>query len=114
MKSRSFGICLGASTIKVAMLIEDERGIRVDRTIVRGHESNPRDAFVNLLREIDIDERTSVMLTGRKFKNIVNAPFITEPEAIEHALAFHGKNSSFKGHFSSVASLGAESFIGKF
>jgi predicted CoA-substrate-specific enzyme activase len=111
MKSRSLGICLGASFIKAVDLVEDDRGLRVDRTIVRGHESNPRAAFTDLLREIDIERYSYGMLTGRKFKNIVNAPCITEPEALEQALAFLRKTGRLRGKFSSIASLGAESFI---
>jgi predicted CoA-substrate-specific enzyme activase len=113
MKKRSLGICLGASTIKVVELDQDENGPRVTRTFTRHHESNPRKAFTDLLREIDIDSYDYGMITGRKFRDIVNADSITEPEALEYALNYLRR----PGHpgpeiaYSAIASLGAESSI---
>ena len=111
MKLRSLGICLGASTIKVVELVQDDSGVHVARNIVRGHESNPREAFIGLLRELDIDQYDFGMLTGRKFRDIVNAPSITEPEALEFALSYTKEKSPTPASFAAVASLGAENFI---
>ena len=111
MKKRSLGICLGASNIKVVELVQDESGVSVARSIVRGHESNPREVFTGLLRELDIDLYDYGMLTGRKFRDIVNANSITEPEAVEFALDFSRKNNPDAPACPAIASLGAENFL---
>jgi CoA-substrate-specific enzyme activase, putative len=111
MTARSLGICLGATNIKVVELVQDDAGVRVARTIVRGHESNPREVFTGLLRELDIDQFDYGMLTGRKFRDIVNANSITEPEAVEFALDFTKKESPDATGCPAIASLGAENFL---
>lgn len=110
MKKRSLGICLGASTIKVVELDSDENGLKVARTFTKHHESNPRLAFTELLREFDIDSYDYGMITGRKFRDIVNADSITEPEALEYALKYLCLEKP-DAVYTAIASLGAESSI---
>ncbi len=107
---RSIGICLGASSLKVVELRREGGRIRVERTLVRGHESNPRAVFRELLDELELEGRTCGALTGRKFRSIVKAASITEPEAIEHAIAFDREHGRWSGG-EVLVSLGAESFI---
>ncbi len=111
MKSNSLGICLGATNIKIVELVEEDGVVRVAQTIIRNHESNPREVFTGLLRELDIENFAYGMLTGRKFRDIINAPSITEPEALEYGISFVKANDPHAPRYPAVASLGAESFI---
>jgi|YNPBryBLVA2012_1023415.scaffolds.fasta_scaffold00106_16 predicted CoA-substrate-specific enzyme activase len=107
---RSVGVCLGASGIQVAELLQDAAGIRVGRTAVRGHASDPRAMFREVLREFDLTGADCGLLTGRKFRTMVNARSITEPEAVEGALAWLRRQGDTRT-YSAVASLGAENFV---
>jgi len=111
MQAKSVGICLGASTIKVAVITCDAKGVRLEDKIVRNHESNPRAVFTELLRELDIHTFDYGVLTGRKFRTIINARSITEPESIEYALSFMRRDAGRGYDYSAVASLGAENFV---
>ena len=111
MTTRSLGICLGASNIKAVELIENGGAVSVGATIIRNHESNPRAVFSDLVRELKVESCDFAAITGRKFRDIIRASSITEPEAIEHALRFTRRNSGITGDYTAVASLGAESFI---
>ncbi len=108
---KSIGICLGASNIKVALLQKDKEGVCMARTIVRNHEGNPRKVFKKILSDLDIESYSIGAITGRKFKDIIETTSITEPEAIEHALAYErSQNSGAKG-CNVLVSLGSENFI---
>jgi predicted CoA-substrate-specific enzyme activase len=107
---RSLGICLGASSIQVVELLADAGCLRVGRTIVRSHESDPRRAFLDVLETIDGQGHAYGLVTGRKFRAAVNVPSITEPEAVENALAFLSQVEG-EANCSAVVSLGAESFV---
>ena len=107
----SVGICLGASNIKLVELTDDGGEIRVTRRLIRNHESNPRDVFRGLVRDLGIDQVRLGALTGRKFRDIVRAASITEPEAIEQGLRLTRLlHPDTPGH-PALVSLGAESFI---
>ncbi|MBD3163768.1 hypothetical protein GF323_01065 [Candidatus Woesearchaeota archaeon] len=105
MKS-SLGICIGASTIKIVE-IDDEYNI--NKEIIKNHECNPRQALKDLLDEIDPKKYDYITLTGRKFKDLLDLPKITEPEATEYALRHFLKAK--KNDFNALISLGSENFI---
>jgi len=109
MSTHSLGLCLGASTIKAVELIDDNGVRRVGKVVVRIHESNPRRILAGLIAELSVDRYDHVMITGRKFRDIVNGASITEPEAVEHAIRFTQSQSPVD--CTALASLGAESFI---
>jgi predicted CoA-substrate-specific enzyme activase len=111
LKTRSLGICLGASTIKVVELVQEQEQFTVAGVHVRSHESNPRAVFADLIKELDAPAYDNLMLTGRKFRDMVNARSITEPEAVEQALAFTEKAGTPLDGYRAVASLGAETFL---
>jgi predicted CoA-substrate-specific enzyme activase len=132
---KAIGICFGSSAIKVAEIIHDSNGFRIGRLESKSHESNPRKAFSELMGGIDLGGYDYGMLTGRKFRDLVNAPSITEPESVEYALRFIRETgmlpSTGSGNgvhkaaepevaelveatphsFGAVASLGSENFI---
>ena len=101
---------MGASSIKAAELSFDGNEIAISRVLVKSHECNPRDAFSELLAELDLASYSYAMITGRKFRTTINMPSITEPEAVENALAFM-RQSGDESRYRAVASLGAENFI---
>lgn len=107
---RSIGICVGATNIKVAILEKTIKSIQVIHTAVVPHESNPRHTFSLLIDTLNLNSMEYGMLTGRKFREVINHPSITEPQAVEYALMFENL-SGRPQPFEAVASLGAENFI---
>src|SRR3989338_5266589 len=103
---RSLGICIGASSIKAVEI--DDKGNVLSSTI-KNHECNPRKEFKELLNKIKLSDYNYVALTGRKFKDLVNLPNITEPEATEYALFQYLQESGKK--FDALVSLGSENFM---
>lgn len=110
--SISLGICLGASTIKAVELEDKDGTCKTGNVYIRNHESNPRLVVEELFKELNVSRYDHLMVTGRKFREILNTPSITEAEAIESALAYnrlyHNVDSS---EYTAIAGLGAESFI---
>ncbi len=111
---RSLGICVGASSIK---LIEINENYKVNKTIIRTHNCNPRKVLKEIINSINLKDYTHCAVTGRKFKDLVNLPKITEPEASEYALKNYIKESgekavnNTKNNFNALISLGSENFI---
>ncbi len=104
----SLGICLGASTISIVELAKTGNSIKIEKTINKAHEGNPRDLLVKELKELDLG--TPIAVTGRKFRNLVNLSSISEPEAVEVALTYLRDNHKY-GLFDAVVSLGGENFM---
>lgn len=105
---KALGVCLGASSIKVVELIEENSTYTVGKSFIRNHESNPRRALDDILNVFDFNNYDYVCVTGRKFKDLVNVKSITEPEATEYAVKYSNYNNM---NIDAVASLGAENFI---
>jgi len=105
---RFFGACIGASTISIVELKSDSKGgFVIQNVISRSHNGLPREIFEKLIRELRI-ENFPIVVTGRKIRNVINHPNISEVEATEIAFKhlFHSKDN-----FSAIASLGSETFI---
>ncbi len=113
MAASSIGICFGSSAVMAAELFCDADGsLRLGRTESVSHESNPRKAFLNLLERFDVNACEYGMFTGRKFRSLVNARSVTEPESVEYALRFLRETGKYtSGEPGAVASLGSENFI---
>lgn len=103
----SLGVCIGASTIKIVMLSWDGCSFEVVKKSIVSHDSNPKAAFQKEIA--GYAGYDYVCITGRKLKDSINLPAITEPEATEHALK-HLLTCS-KQHFNALISLGSENFI---
>ncbi len=102
------GICLGASTITQVIAGRSENGdIAVLDTMHVVHNGNPKAVFSGLIAK-SAAERMPVVVTGRKFRELVDLPSIPEPEATEHALAFINKDNL---RYDAIASLGGETFV---
>jgi predicted CoA-substrate-specific enzyme activase len=86
--------------------------LRLGRMESVRHDSNPRKAFLNLLNTFDVGAYGYGMFTGRKFRSLVNARSITEPESVEYALRLLRETGKYvSGKPGAVASLGSENFI---
>ncbi|MEJ2663213.1 MAG: acyl-CoA dehydratase activase [Spirochaetia bacterium] len=106
-EQKALGVCLGASTISAVEVSTQNGKLSVKQTIIRPHEGNPKKVFSELLEKFDYDEH-NVLVTGRKFRNFVRLPNITEPEAVEYALE-HISNGNKQ--YDAVVSAGGETFM---
>jgi predicted CoA-substrate-specific enzyme activase len=104
---RVIGVCLGASTVSFVKMKNDDTNFVIEDTLTLSHNGNPKEVFSEKLMEFN-PQFYPVVVTGRKFRNLVNLTQISEPEATEYALEYIKKG---KGNFSAVASLGGETFI---
>jgi predicted CoA-substrate-specific enzyme activase len=95
----------------MAEIIQDGNSLRIGRMESISHESNPRKAFLDLIKNVDLNNYNFGMFTGRKFRDLVNAPSITEPECVEYGMRFLKETGAYTGQAGAVASLGSENFI---
>ncbi len=107
---RTYGICLGASTISAVELIHDNDRAHIGRVVLRPHDGNPRGEFQNVLDELDPGEHP-LLVTGRKFRSFVALPSIPEPEAVEQALHYINNSNETPELFDAVVSAGGETFM---
>ena len=106
MNKKAFGICLGASTISAVELTKKDETYHIERIIRKEHDGNPKAIFAEVVRELNPTNH-KVLVTGRRFREFVNVPSITEPEAVEAALSFVAKGEKYDA----VVSAGGETFI---
>ncbi len=102
------GFCLGATSISYAVLkAENKNEITVLQNGAEPHYGKPREVMTALLDKLDAANNI-VVVTGRKFRNIVNIHTIPEPDATEYACEFININ---KEKYAGIASLGGETFL---
>ena len=104
----SIGICMGASNIKIVKTSRNSETLKIDKTETRPHEGNAKGTLKEVLREFNLDDDSSFSVTGRKFKNFVNLPSLSEPEATE--LAYHNLKDKY-GSVEAIVSAGGETFM---
>lgn len=107
MEKRSYGICLGASTISAVELVKTKDGCKITKIIRKKHEGNPKKVYEEVLRELNTGD-FPVLVTGRHFRNFVNLPSITEAEAVESALQYISRKED---KYDVLVSAGGETFI---
>ncbi len=108
MNSR--GLCIGATRLQMVDLFVNDCGeISIAHTLAKVHHGNPQTAVLEALGERELPgQSTSVAVTGRKFRNYLNLTSISEPEAVEAALAYvSGKDIPVNA----VVSAGGETFM---
>ena len=105
---RVLGVCLGASTVSfVKLFANQQNAILIEEFRSINHVGNPKSVFLENLKHFAA-RGIPVVVTGRKFRNLVTLKTISESEATEYAV----KRFIEKGlQFSASASLGAESFV---
>lgn len=101
------GVSLGASTIKLVKAKLEHNKINILESKIISHQGNPHKYFRDTLELIN-PECYPVVVTGRKFRNLVKLPTISESEATENA--YQNLKSKYPDVVS-IASIGAESFI---
>jgi predicted CoA-substrate-specific enzyme activase len=107
MSLRTLGLCVGASSIDAASVERNGKNITLLAASSNSHEGNPKRALMDYLLTANIEEFDGVVLTGRKFKEIVELTTITEPEAVETAARFTGKQKEIEA----IVSAGGETFL---
>ncbi len=98
----TIGICVGASTVSFVRLKKAGKKVIEVSTKSVIHNGNPK----SVLAGYNFGKR-NVVVTGRKFKDILTVPIISEPEAIETAFSHLG----YAGKYQVIASLGGETFM---
>jgi predicted CoA-substrate-specific enzyme activase len=81
---------------------------RIVSALVKPHEGNPRGVLLDLLSEVGVVPGDKIVVTGRKFRNYVNLPTITEPEAVERAFQFVIPTGQ---QYDAIVSTGGETFM---
>ena len=102
------GICAGASTITSVHLHKNGQGTSIGNIFSKAHEGNPREVITNLLNNIDVDQFDAVVVTGRRFKELIDLETISEPQAAELALKFINKDHK---PYNAIISAGGETFM---
>lgn len=102
------GVSLGAANIKlVKVFFNFNNTIEINDVKIINHQGNPHKYFKELI-ELVYSERYPIVVTGRKFRNLVKLPNISEAEATENAYQYLRNKYP---DIVSIASVGAESFI---
>ena len=104
----SLGICAGASSVSMVLIDKADGKIEILKSISLNHEGNPAKTVFKGLQELELQEETPTAVTGRKFRHLLNLPTISEPQAIEAALAQH---NFVKDGYHTVLSAGGETFM---
>lgn len=104
----TLGMCLGASTLSMVRLRRQGGDTEVISTSTITHEGNPRKALLLALEQIPDAREIPIAITGRKFRTFVNLTTISEPEAVETAVAhvLQGRDA-----YRVVVSAGGETFL---
>lgn len=100
--STALGICIGASTVSYVLVSRKNDEVKVEKHLSLPHHGSPHQIITDIFSN---GAPRKVAVTGRKFKQLLNATSISESEAIETALA----NSRVTPDL--VISAGGENFI---
>ncbi|MDQ1266247.1 MAG: hypothetical protein QG635_1399 [Bacteroidota bacterium] len=108
MYKKFVGVCLGASTVSYVLIIKnDDNDISIEKVFSIAHNGDPKRVFHDNLIEFN-PEKYPVVVTGRKFRNIISLTNISEPEALEYSLSYIRKPGV---KYTAAASLGGETFM---
>lgn len=100
--NRALGICVGASTVSSVLVCEFNGNVKIENHHSIPHHGSPKRIIEEIFRNGIPDK---VAVTGRKFKQLLNATAISESEAIENAILHLGISPDL------VISAGGENFI---
>lgn len=81
----SLGLCAGASTITLVEIKQNGTKSIVNKVLSRMHEGNPEQVIKDLLSGVDLASYNSAAITGRRYKEFIKLPNISEPLAVEYA-----------------------------
>lgn len=103
----TLGICLGASTLSAVRLRRDGETITILDAHTITHEGNPRKTLQDFLENLPAAREIPIAVTGRKFITFVKLTTLSEPEALERAVAHVRKDDRYRV----VVSAGGETFL---
>ncbi len=107
MEKKSYGICLGASTISAVEITKTKDSFKITKIIRKEHEGNPKKVYEEVINELNTGDNP-VLVTGRRFRNFVNLPSVSEAEAVESALQYIADKQE---KYDVLVSAGGETFI---
>ena len=107
-KKHVAGICVGSSNIKMVTGEMEEGRLKVKMQLVKPHNGNARKVLNDLLDE-HVGQDFLVAVTGRKLREQIQLPQISEPEATELALQYTLADLPEKAE--AAASVGGENFM---
>jgi predicted CoA-substrate-specific enzyme activase len=105
---KSMGVCIGASNISYVLLEEINDKIHIIESSSLPHDGHPFNLLTKLFDQYKLNTIDKVAVTGRKFKHLVNASTLSEPEAIEYAYQF--QKDVYKD-IDIILSAGGETFM---
>lgn len=98
----SVGFCIGASSVSQVRLIESFNKSAILSSKSIPHHGDPKSVIHEFFSDSTPD---NAVVTGRKFRKLLNITSITEPEAVELALEYLNLKADV------VVSIGGENFI---
>ncbi|NWF89726.1 MAG: activase [Ignavibacteriaceae bacterium] len=98
----ALGICIGASTVSSVLVYEINGDVNIESHQSIPHHGNPKKIIEDIFSAYTPQK---VTITGRKFKQLLNATSISESEAIENSIAHLGISPDL------IISAGGENFI---
>jgi len=104
----SAGFCLGATSVGLVRLERSAEGTRILEGISRSHEGDLPGSFRSELARVKTLGSPRVGITGRKFRDRVVLPSISEPEAVELAYGFLRERYP---DVQAIVTAGGESFM---
>lgn len=108
---KSLGLCIGASSIGYVLLEREKDSIHVLEQNLIPHEGNPRNIIKQIMTSDRIKYFDRITVTGRKFRNMLDASSISEPEAIEYAYRYASQENPELLDINIIVSAGGETFL---
>ncbi len=85
---KAVGICIGSSSITYTAVRTQKDRIEIESYDSIPHEGDPKTVLRRLIGSDSIKKADRIAVTGRKFRSLLNAASISEPEAVEEAYSF--------------------------
>ena len=105
---RTLGICVGASTVSMVGLTNDNGRIAEIENNTTAHNGDSKGVLVSSLKKFGFENYDRICITGRKFRKFINLTNITEPEATEFSIQDLIKD---KGKYNALVSAGGETIL---
>jgi len=110
---RAIGVCLGASSISLALIErvasgQDSEAVKLVKADSRPHDGDIGKVLQAMIEEVQLENAERIAVTGRKFRSTVNLPSIAEAEALE--IAYSHLKYKYPG-CDGIVSVGGENFM---
>jgi predicted CoA-substrate-specific enzyme activase len=105
---KALGFCFGSSSVSLVELEKIDGTTKICRAESISHGGDVKAIFEKLFPARSFPENAKVAGTGRKFRNFLTIPTISEPEAVELAYAHLAEKY---GKIDAIISAGGETFI---